>query len=307
MNKQIVITRSLQGFADRLQILSDAIEYCKRNDAALCVDWRDVAWGQTDKNFDDYFDLIKVESVTIEQVVQRLQEGATIYPDTWNAENIREPMTKVAKIVNGAAKFNGNYKKLNYDIIIIADEDRTFHISNMIVNIRLKPDIQNIIIEKIRHLILPYTCIYIRGTDRLKIDPEEAIDSLIQKYDNLLPFRKEQQCYVLSDMIAMIEKLKEKIEKAEIACPDNVIYKLDRNNMKGTHFIDKKVLAHYGLTKHEMNISTITDFIILAMAETRVTNETKSIFYGMSEFIYNLSDSEGIGLWLGGFTPNGII
>ena len=35
------------------------MEYCIRHKATLCVDWRDVQWGQGDTDFADYFEIIK--------------------------------------------------------------------------------------------------------------------------------------------------------------------------------------------------------------------------------------------------------
>ena len=57
---QILLLKGWEGFADRLQVLSHCINYCKVNQAAICVDWRDNMWGQETFDFHDYFEIIGI-------------------------------------------------------------------------------------------------------------------------------------------------------------------------------------------------------------------------------------------------------
>ena len=68
--KQVVVVKGCEGFADRLQSLSHCLQYCLQNNAAICVDWRDDLWGQQTRDFADYFEVVDVSYLTLDDVAQ---------------------------------------------------------------------------------------------------------------------------------------------------------------------------------------------------------------------------------------------
>lgn len=309
MSKQIVVVKGWEGFADRLQVLSHCMQYCIVNDASICVDWRDEMWGQGETDFHDYFELIGIDTIRIESVVERMVSGATVYPSSWSISDISTPMNKLISMKNTANKNTdmlNDYTPIQSDIIVIKNGFRKFHIMNMLQNLAFTKDVSEIVQSKIAKVVLPFTAVHLRGTDRMAESIETVIANTILKYEQL-PIYKKKRVFVLSDMKCMVDSWLEKQPHSIHTNPDNCISKIDMGAEKceGTHTLPKEVYDYYGISKREMNIDTLSDFVVLAMANWCVGNiETESCFTKMSRFIYNNAGHSGISVWLGeGYVP----
>ena len=95
---QIVVMKGWQGFADRLQLLSHLLAYCKKNNATICVDWRDKIWGQEKEDLADYFDIMDIPTISIQEVVEKAKAGASVFPSTWTIEMLEKPFMKLVLI-----------------------------------------------------------------------------------------------------------------------------------------------------------------------------------------------------------------
>jgi len=309
-DNQIVLMKGNQGFADRLQVLSHCLHYCILNNASICIDWRDELWGQEKLDFNDYFEVLDINIISVGEVVERLKNGSSVFPQAWTIKDIEDPPNPTTRFNKYNYTFENNYKKLKEDIIVInCDGLRTYHIDNLVSNIRLRPNISDIIIRRIGKLRLPYTIIHLRGTDRLnKKTIAESIEPAIEKY-NKLPKYAKNRLYVLSDMKEMITLWREKFPETNVIFEDYTIYKIPddeiSNGMQGIHQLDEDILSYYSIDKHQINIDTITDFVIMCYSKWIIGNNEDSVFTKLSRFI-SKTGKRGISKWLDGYEPETI-
>lgn len=304
-NRQIVVVKGWEGFADRLQILSHSMQYCIQNNAVLCVDWRDEMWGQGDTDFNDYFDIIGVETTTMNVVINRIQTGATCFPASWTVADLSAPMTKYIHMKHKVHKTEDmfpEYKKREYDILVIKNGLRTYHITNLVNHLRFTQNVADAVQANLARVILPFTAVHLRGTDRIAEPAELSINKTIAKFLRL-PKYQQSRVYVLSDMKSLIDLWVAQHPASIHTNPNNSISKIDMGDGAekscGSHMLPKEVYEYYGIIKREMNIDTLTDFVVLAMADWCIGNmETESCFTKMARFIYNNTGSDGIVAWM---------
>ena len=300
--QQIVVMKGWEGFADRLQVLSHCLHYCIVHKAAICVDWRDEMWGQENLDFSDYFEIIGIPVVTLSDVIQRVKQGASVYPTAWDLETIENVPNETTHFDQYKLTFNNDYKRINSEIIINNTKAyRVWHLDNLISNIRLKKSIADVISSRLKNLERPYTVIHLRGTDRLSnLSLEDSIKPAVDKI-NLQSAHILKRLYVISDMDSMINLWKTKFPQTEKVYNDSEIDKLpDETN--GTHQLSKEVLQFYNIKKHNMNIDTITDFLIICFASWSFGNSKESTYTSLGKFM-NQGGAIGISKWLHGFYP----
>jgi hypothetical protein len=305
-NRQIVVVKGWEGFADRLQVLSHGMQYCIRNNAVLCVDWRDEMWGQSDTDFRDYFNIVGIETTTIDVVANRLQSGATCYPTSWTADDLSAPMTKYISMKHTAHKTYDiflEYTKREYDILVVKNGLRTYHITNLIHHLRFTPDVADAIRRSLLRVVWPFTAVHLRGTDRMTEPVDISVEKTIAKFVRL-PKYQQLRVYVMSDMKSMVDLWVAQYPTSVHTNPDNSISKIDTGDGSekccGSHMLSNEVYEYYGITKRDMNIDTLTDFVILSMADWCIGNmETESCFTKMARFIYNNVGRDGMAVWLG--------
>jgi len=299
--QQIVVMKGWEGFADRLQVLSHCLHYCRIHKASICIDWRDYMWGQETLDFSDYFEISGVNVVSLSDVIERMKKGATILPSMWNLEKISGVPDESTRGEEYDCPFNSSYNRVNSEIIVSNTKGiRTWHINNLTSNIRLKENIAEIISDRLKNLEIPFTVIHLRGTDRLSnLTLEESIKPAVDII-NLQPSRITDRMYVLSDMKEMINLWMTKFPKTKKLYTDYEIYKLPSNLSSGTHQISKDAIELYGLKKHNMNIDTIYDFLIISSAKWCFGNSKDSTYTIMASFIRNGGKS-GVSKWLRNF------
>jgi hypothetical protein len=299
MNKQVVLMKGVEGFADRLQVLSHLIHYCKMNDAILCVDWRDDMWGQGKLDFWHYFIIKGVNCIELNEVVELVRKGAILTPNHWNLQNLIDPPNRTLNHDRYIGPIMKNsYEKISGEIIITNSRGhRIYHSDNMCENICLRPEIAEIIKKRFEHFFLPCTIIHLRGTDRYDT---QMIDDCFKQFQDLPPHAR-CRVYVTSDMKDLIDKWIEKVPQSQLLNKESRILQLPFETKQGSHQQSAEVLEFYGVTKHDMNIDTITDFVGLFFA-TESIGVDKSLFFKMTRFM-NKEGPESLSHWLGGWQP----
>jgi hypothetical protein len=303
LGQQIVVMKGWEGFADRLQVLSHCLHYCKLHNAAICIDWRDYMWGQESLDFSDYFEIINVPVVTLSDVIERVKQGAVISPPAWTLETLSVVNNESLRFKEYECEFNNSYDRIDAEIIVTNCKGiRTYHIDNLISNIRLKKNIAEIISSRLQNVEIPYTVIHLRGTDRLA---ESSLEDSIKPAVELIkvqPPHINARMYVISDMKQMVDMWVDYFPQTKKLYSDYEIYKLPDNLRSGTHKMTKEVLEFYGLKKHNMNIDTIFDFIVISFSKWCFGNSKESTYTKMGKFI-GQSGKIGVSKWLGGFYP----
>lgn len=294
--QQVLVIKGWEGFADRLQVLSDGIHYCIKNDAALCIDWRDYMWGQKKEDFSDYFDIVNVTVVQLSDVANRLEKGASIMPSVWTPKLLREPPSEIIHFGNFKLNFD-NYAKINSDIVVVNGKGlRTWHIDNLINNIKVKDSVIPIVVGKINKLKLPYTAIHLRGTDRFS---PESLKTLTAEYDGLQPHAKAR-VYLVSDMKDLVEAWVAKNPTSLRIDENPCIFKIPPGS-QGTHMYEQETLDYYNVSKHDLNVNTIVDFLVIAFANWTYGNKA-SVFISMAHMMRQ-AGVQGVSKWLNGYIP----
>lgn len=291
--------KGFEGFADRMQVLSHCINYCKVNSAALCVDWRDEMWGQGVLDFWDYFEILGIETISLDDVVIGIDLGASIEPKGWTKKLIIDPPTRSS--LNEA--FSGPLNKITYekvegDIVVASvGLHRMFHSNNLVENIRFRLNIAEKIKARLDNYFLPCTVVHLRGTDRFDAS---LIDQCIDKFDEL-PLHCKARVYVVSDMSNLIDAWIEKVPNAEILNKKSAILSLPNAVKQGSHQYTEEILEYYGISKLDLNLDTLIEFMGLCFATDAIGSE-KSTYFSLSRFI-NKEGVDAISSWLHGYKP----
>lgn len=277
---QIVVMKAWEGFADRLQVLSHLIHYCLVNHAILCVDWRDENWGQGKWDFSDFFELIGMPVMPLEMISN--MENAKIVPSCWTLETITKPMTKLQLLDEFTCPImRNNFEKIEGDIIVTNGKGfRKFFAGNITDNIRFKRPVADLIQHKLQHFYLPATVIHLRGTDRYN---HELINTWFKDYDTLMPHSKAR-VYHISDSKNLMNEWTKKVPHSELCIKDTSILKIPTVIKCGTHQLSKEALEFYSVTKYDLIIDVLADFMALSFATDAIGNR-KSVFFEMARLI----------------------
>jgi hypothetical protein len=292
MERQILLIKGWQGFGDRLQVISHGIHYCLQHNANICIDWRDNMWGQGIEDFADYFEIIGVLSVPLSTVIEKVKNGARVNPPAYTLEHISDPPSPRIHLPEFVSGVGNDYLKQEGDIIVHnCKGNRMWFLNNLIMNFRISKKIAPIIIEKLSSLQMPYLAIHLRGTDRSK---QITLTKLMQEYDEL-PLHDKNRSYVTSDTSSFINEWTQKYPNSIILDKNAPVLKLPQGSI-GTHMIDPDILKTYGISKHDLNINTIVDFLVIAFSTNNIGNKD-SVFTSMGAFLRE-ANQIALHLWL---------
>jgi hypothetical protein len=290
--QQILVVKGWEGFADRLQALSHCINYCIKYKAAICIDWRDYMWGQGKEDFSDYFEIVGIPVVPLSIVLSRVTAGASINPPAYTYELLREPPSQVIHFPEFSSKIDNSCPKQEGDIIIHNSKGiRMWHLSNLIQNFRIVPAIRPQIIQQLSGLQIPYTSIHLRGTDR----KTETTIAYVNGAYVVLPPHAKVRSYVITDMRILAEEWIEKHPETRYVNENAPVLKIPPGT-QGTHMLAAEVLEFYGITKKELNLNTIADFLVIAFASWGA-GHGESTFTKLASFLRQ-GGTIGMGKWL---------
>ena len=262
---QIVVMKGWQGFADRLQLLSHLLNYCKKNNATICVDWRDKIWGQEVEDFSDYFEVIGIPTIRIHEVVAKVKAGASVFPSTWTLEMLEKPSTKEAYDDKYKLLLTENNAVIPGDILVTCSKGlRQWSSTILGDHLRFKQSIADEIISKL-NVQRPYCLVHLRGTDR---GVEGLFEMYVEGYENIQSDRKENT-YIISDSPTYIRKWLELYPNSKMAIQNPPVLQLPDAG-KGTHLIGSEDLALLGIKKHDLNINLLTDFMLYGFSNINV-------------------------------------
>jgi hypothetical protein len=297
---QIVVLKGTCGFGDRLQVLSHCMEYCIINNATLCVDWRDPLWGQGTLDFSDYFEIIGIPTITLDKVIDKIKNGATIYPKKWTIDSLLDSNSKDHYTKECTVDICDFLYTVQHKEDILVDNclnKRKWNITNLTKNLRIKSDLIPFIIDKLNCLKFPYTSIHLRGTDK-NINP---FDNTIKMYAEL-PKLCTETVYVLGDNKSLLTEWCNTYKNCILYEESSAICKLNESKL-GTHTLSKDILTKYNITKHELNINTIYNFMIIVYSDWAI-GHTTSYYWLMARRLHD-TNIDNYSKWLDGYIPDG--
>ena len=282
-NKQFVIFKGYEGFADRLQCLLNIINYCIKTDRILVIDWKDKLW-DTENGFDYYFYLENIKYMKYEdfKIFYSKNEHLSIYPNTWKNKLFHHPNHKIYKKKNKLLTYNIIDTDLKFDIIVYCGVGIRYLYYDLFKHFRMHQHILNKIYNHnfYKEIILKkqiYVCIHLRGSDKMvknkfhyngSINNDEYIDNLLNKLPgNII------NILIISDTTLLINKCIEKLNKYKkynIYTTDN--YKTNLNI--GLH---QQNMNQLQISKVQINIEMIIDFYFMIKSE-KIINDNYSIF-----------------------------
>lgn len=289
---QILVVKGWEGLADRLQSLSHCMNYCLKYKAAICVDWRDYMWGQGTDDFADYFEIVGIPVVPLSTVLSRVTAGAKVNPPAYTYDLLRDPPSEVIHFSEFQSKIDNSCAKQEGDIIVHNSKGtRMWHLNNLIQNIRVAERVRPQIIQQLSSLQLPYTSIHLRGTDRKN---DTTLLHVTNGYTALPPHAKVRS-YIITDMRVLAEEWLQKHPESKYVNENAPILKIAPGS-QGTHMLAPEVLEFYGITKRDLNLNTIADFLVIAFSSWGA-GHGESVFTRLATFLRQ-GGPIGISKWL---------
>jgi hypothetical protein len=267
---KFLLVKALMGFGDRLEYLAMCIDFCKKNNVKLRVDWSDPIWGE---EFTKYFSLT-IPSFELDEV-----SSVSTYPSFWKGR-LDEPLT------------NENFTRDNeVGIITLRDEDLVVASScglrTLFLDYRFFGDIFRVIDQRIvtavrerqkKYNLKDKWCIHLRGTDRFKKPgmKERRFQELFIKLVGRGLLNHGGGCIVLSDDIHLI-----KMWKARDKSP--ILSNVMDTEGKGVHQSSPEKL---GTTKYQINLELLIDFFTMASCKQIFSTSMDSRFAKMAQRLH---------------------
>ena len=262
MNRYL-ISKGWEGFCDRLQALSHSVNMALRYNRILCVDWEDRIWSHDGSGFYRYFDLVDLPYVTsADQIPGHLK----VFPSFWRGRFSYKTDEWLYKIKNELLFDPLEGKHFEPVWVHPCVGLRTYDIPQLILHLRFTAETAADVHGLVDKVSGELPVVHLRGTDRAV--SEESWAALRGK----LP----RACIVISDDAVLARRWCEE-------SPDSVL--LTDTLVEGTiagHKLEPSKLEQQGLTKHQMNIRLLSDFVVLARAKEAYTLNENSLFFKMA-------------------------
>lgn len=290
---KVVIFRSLCGFGDRIQMLGRLINYCKLHKLKLCVDWSDYVWGGRILDFDDFFDVIGIETIKKKEVLEYIRKKKNkiqIVPSLWNYENLKDHMSPAYNFES--YDFTLPFKNIeNSDELKLLDGD--VFVSNGIVtsqyrpydiieNIRFKPNILQLIKTKLKDFSFN-NLVHIRGTD----NQLNTIDAIYNQFKD-----HPETLNIITDDFILFKQLQQRLPNIKLLNPQSNSMKINQyinrgNTTIGTHHMTPMDLAVFKVRKYDLIIDLLVDWTAIVFTESTFGNP-KSCFFNTANMMKQL-------------------
>jgi hypothetical protein len=285
---QVVMVRSNEGFCDRLRVLNQALLYCLRYSAVLCVDWEDAVW---DVPFESIFALTGITYAHKAKVVDMIEAGATL-SSLWTLDDVKTPLNELIardKKYKGLS-YTGGYcgterdvrfqsKPPKEEILVTNGHGLCLNEFRLLcMTLRFKGPVRDAIVEKLESMPDRYTMIHLRGTDR------SHSDFLPRMMEGFRGLNLEGPTYVIGDDVDMIDAWLREFPECREFRPNSSIRKLGG---RVSHKMTSAELTEVGLTKQGLHLETLLDFFGLLKATDKLGMKS-SYFFDTAQQISNL-------------------
>jgi len=301
-----IVLKCIEGFGDRLQVLLQAIEYCKITKRILVSDWNDYMWGDGFTSFEYYFRIRGIETIKLNKFKEIFSQNMSLIPKVWRNELFKPADLRVysseflLKDENGIINDICNGKlDFQEDIVVLSGiKNRTFIYKNFVhldFSNKLKNRIQDTDIYKKLNNI-KYLAIHLRGGDRIghndkrfdngSINTDDYINKILSKTSTAVRKRKITNILIVSDTQHLINLFREQLKKfknLKIYGSNNFLLN-NENTKTGLHKLPFKTRSKKKITKKKINFFTLLDFFLL-LNSVEIINDTQSIFSNIAKSI----------------------
>lgn len=284
---QIIVFRGKEGWCDRLEVLAHCFQYCTKFDAWLCVDWDDDSWGGGDFDFNDCFEIKGIDTITKKQALDLVASGKfEIRPSGWDFYRMKSPLNSetMSDAYIGEFMNNPGIKKCNGDILVTNGRGvREWHYIKISTHLCFKHSVIEHIKQRLSGFISDSIVVHLRGTDRP--DKEDFTGQTIEK----LKDRKEE-IYAITDDRRLWDRFHTALPKSRLVNPDSTALKLNPSQ-KGSHLISSVELHKLGITKWDLMIDSLVDWVALVCAK-EAHGRKESKYFKMARGIHRLGEGE---------------
>ena len=284
----VLMMKAIEGFADRLTVLAHCIRYCKKHNTALCVDWDDGVWGNFEFGFSHIFDLGGVRLMPKAHVVALVRAGAKVSPPCWTIEDIILPCYGKTTQQEYCGLFMTNDStcpKIPGDVLVTNGlGERVWEVADIPKHIRLKSWVALRIYDILKDFNPNSIVVHLRGTDRPDDTfAQHAIATVIQ-------FPEEAPVYVVTDSLPLFAEFVIGVPRATLLNPRASLFKLPNTKERGTHQTSPALLKQHGITKEDLTIDFLADFVAIWSAQWGVGKKA-SYFYKLARELAGLPSS----------------
>jgi hypothetical protein len=252
------------------------------------VDWSDGVWGNFEFDFHDIFDIGGVRLMSKAQVVSLVKAGAKVSPPCWTLEDIANPCYGKTAQLEYCGLFMTNKSdcpKVEGDVLLTNGlGDRVWNASDIPAHIRMKPWVSLRLFELLKDYNPNSVVVHLRGTDRP--DDRFVADAIA----TVVQFPTEAPVYVVTDSLPLFEEFKVGVPYARLLNPNAALFRLPVTAERGTHQTSPALLKKCGITKLDLTIDFLADFVALWSAQWGV-GKRASYFYKLSRELAGLPSS----------------
>ena len=247
-----LVVKGWLGLGDRLESLKMAVAYALKFNLAIYVDWTDSTWSHGEETFYTYFKLVNMK---ILNSLDDIPKESTVYPEFWK-DNLKLPITEelARRSDLNLGMITNEYPA---DVVVFSSIGRRILYSDSgffanVFRIAHSKLLQN------RQDLSKTLGIHIRGTDRInwKKGRELPIQYLTLK---AFHFSTKPMIAVSDDPVSF--------EIWKRFYPQTILLSkisIQNSYNGGNHMATKEQLS---ISKNDLNIDMINDFITLASCE----------------------------------------
>jgi hypothetical protein len=311
---RFAVLKGIQGFGDRLQCLLQAIRYAQHTERILVVDWRDTDWthDQTKFGFQDFFRLSGVASFGIDEFCQYVKAHGrelTVVPSTWThkltdwryqnwiySDIFSHPKVEDDESLNQCLSRIVDYKRPDFDADVVVLPGVYRRVCNYSDVRWLQPSLW--LDLRLRSLLDPhqelkrshYDAIHIRGGSKSWAGghvPLKGLAEHIEKtwpnkdhyfermhtaYTNLVKTLEPLPLLLVSDSKQLSDDWQERYGSCLTVPTFNHVIE-----ESGTHKLTLSQLTEHSISKADLNIELLRDFVLLTNARS-ITWDGISLF-----------------------------
>jgi uncharacterized LabA/DUF88 family protein len=279
-----LLVKALLGFGDRLEYLLMCVNFVKKYNYKICIDWSDHIWSHGSETFEKYFSL-DVDKFEISDI----DDSLSIYPAFWKGR-LSEKVTHEMVMENNLEQ-NVLVGPYDCDLLVATSfgnrflyKDISFFANNFkVIDPRISEEVKR---RQSVYKLKDKWCIHLRGTDRFKTKEfrEQRFQQLYLKMIHHGLLNHGAGCVVVSDDEEFVKLWMKRDKDSQILSSF-----VPKTSSIGLHQIDSSALT---ITKDQMNVNMLIDFFTLASCKQVFSSSNDSRFARLSEqlkpYIYEI-------------------
>jgi hypothetical protein len=247
------------------------------------VDWDDMVWGAGEFDFNSCFELEGIKVMNKTQVLKLVAAGVDVRPSCWD---LRKMAVHIHSETHGDA-YIGEFMKFELEkvegqvLVTNGRGERQWDVRLLSKHLRFKPAVVEGIRRRLANFDPNSVVVHLRGTDRPdKGDYTEKALEAVKKLG--IP---HSQVYVVSDQRDLWERFHAGIPEARLSNPESNILRIPPTSERGTHQIHPTDLKRMGVTKWDMMLDLLADWVALVSAQTAI-GRSESTYFSMARSLH---------------------